>query len=152
MELYPQQIFALLILSGGLVALAHVAWTARKVQEAQQWPSVKGHVTASEIRRGNGKNAGYRARIRYTYVVDEREHVGRRFALGGELNASSPDPVEERCTRYPEGSEPEVYYDPENPSDACLAPIVEGTAATILVGGLFTALGVAMLLGFLTVS
>jgi hypothetical protein len=149
MELFPQQIVALLLLAAGLVAVIHVVRTSRKVQEAQLWPSVKGLVNTSVVKRSGGRNRVYRAKIEYTYVVGGREHVGKRYALGGELDTSSRARAEERCARYPEGSEPDVYYDPANPSDACLVRAQEGVAFTILIGGVFAAVGVAMLLGFL---
>ena len=42
---------------------------------------------------------------------------------------------EARCAKYPEGSEPEVYYDPSNPKDACLERVQEGKGFAMLIAG-----------------
>jgi hypothetical protein len=143
----PQIVGTLLILAGVGVVI-HAVRTSRKLEAAQLWPSVKGLVTTSVVKRSGGKNRVYRAEIRYTYSVHGQELKGRRYALGGEVNTSSRARAEERCAKYPEGCEPEVYYDPSNPKDACLERIQEGKGFTVLVAGVFAAVGLAMLLGF----
>nr|NIR44600.1 DUF3592 domain-containing protein [Gemmatimonadota bacterium]NIU51910.1 DUF3592 domain-containing protein [Gemmatimonadota bacterium] len=84
----------------------------------------------------------------YTYWVAGHEFTGRRYALGGELDTSSRARAEARCAKYPEGSEPEVYYNPSNPKDACLERVQEGKGFTLLIAGAFAAVGVVMLSGF----
>jgi hypothetical protein len=144
----PQIIGTLLILVGvGLVI--HTIRMSRKVQAAQFWPSVKGLVTTSVVERGGRRHRVYRARIRYTYRVAGHEFTGRRYALGGELDTSNRARAEARCAKYPEGSEPEVYYNPANPKDACLERVQEGKGFVLLIAGTFAAAGVAMLSGFI---
>ena len=143
----PQIIGTLLILVGVGVVIQSI-WTSRKVEAAQLWPSVKGLVTTSVVRLSGGKNRVYRAKIKYTYSVAGHEFTGRRYALGGELDTSNSGRAEARCAKYPEGSEPEVYYDPSNPKDACLERVQEGKGFTLLIAGVFAAIGVAMLRGF----
>jgi hypothetical protein len=149
MDFSQPQILGAVFLIAGVGFVIHTIRLSRKVQEAQMWPSVKGLVTTSVVKRSGGKNRVYRAKIRYTYTVHGHEFTGRRYALGGEVNTSSRGPAEARCVKYPEGSEPEVYYDPANPKDACLERVQEGKAFVIGIGGLFAAIGAAMLLGFL---
>ena len=143
----PQIIGTLLILVGAGVVI-HSVRMSRKVEAAQLWPSVKGLVTTSVVKRSGGKNRVYRAKIRYTYSVAGFEFEGRRLALGGELDTSNRGRAEARCAKYPEGSEPDVYYDPSNPKDACLERVQEGKGFTMLIAGVFAAVGAAMLLGF----
>ena len=147
----PQIIGTLLLLVGAGVVVQFI-WTSRKVEAAQLWPSVKGLVTTSVVKRSGGKNRVYSAKIRYTYSVHGFEFKGRRYALGGELDTSNRARAEARCAKYPEGSEPEVFYDPSNPKDACLERVQEGKGFTLLIAGVFAAVGVAMLLGFVPVG
>jgi len=142
----PQIIGTLLLLVGAGVVVQFIR-TSRKVEAAQLWPSVKGLVITSVVKRGGGKNRVYRAKIRYTYSVSGFEFEGRRLALGGELDTSNRGRAEARCAKYPEGSEPEVFYDPSNPKDACLERVQEGKGFTLLIAGVLTAVGVTMLLG-----
>ena len=148
MDFSQTQIIGTLLLLVGLGVVIHSIRTSRKVEAAQLWPSVKGLVTTSVVKRSGGKNRVYRAKIRYTYSVAGFEFAGRRYALGGELDTSNRARAEARCAKYPEGSEPEVYYDPSNPKDACLERVQEGKGFTMLIAGVFAAVGVAMLLGF----
>jgi hypothetical protein len=144
----PQIIGTALLLVGAGIVIQSVR-TSRKVEAAQLWPSVKGLVTTSVVKRSGGKNRVYRAKIRYTYSVAGFEFTGRRYALGGELDTSNRARAEARCAKYPEGSEPEVYYDPSNPKDACLERVQEGKGFAMLIAGVFAAVGVAMMMGFL---
>jgi hypothetical protein len=148
MDFSQPQIIGTLLLLVGVGVVIHSIRTSRKVEAAQLWPSVKGLVTTSVVKRSGGKNRVYRAKIRYTYSVAGHEFTGRRYALGGELDTSNRARAEARCAKYPEGSEPEVYYDPSNPKDACLERVQEGKGFTMLIAGVFAAVGVAMLLGF----
>ena len=149
MDFSQPQIIGTALLLVGVGVVIHFVRMSRKVDAAQLWPAVKGLVTTSVVKRSGGKNRVYRAKIRYTYSVAGFEFEGRRCALGGELDTSSRARAEARCARYPEGSEPDVYYDPSNPKDACLERVQEGKGFTLLVAGVFAAVGVAMLMGFL---
>ena len=148
MDFFQPPIIGTLLLLVGVGVVIHSVRTSRKVEAAQLWPSVKGLVTTSVVKRSGGKNRVYRAKIRYTYSVHGFEFTGRRYALGGELDTSNRARAEARCAKYPEGSEPDVYYDPSNPKDACLERVQEGKGFTLLIAGVFAAVGVAMLLGF----
>jgi hypothetical protein len=152
MDFFQPQIIGTLLLLVGVGVVIHSIRTSRKIEAAQLWPSVKGLVTTSVVKRSGGKNRVYSAKIRYTYSVHGFEFKGRRYALGGELDTSNRARAEARCAKYPEGSEPEVYYDPSNPKDACLERVQEGKGFTMLIAGVFAAVGVAMLLGFVPVG
>lgn len=152
MDFFQPQIIGTLLLLVGVGVVVHSIRTSRKVEAAQLWPSVKGLVTTSVVKRSGGKNRVYSAKIRYTYSVHGFEFKGRRYALGGELDTSNRARAEARCAKYPEGSEPEVYYDPSNPKDACLERVQEGKGFTMLIAGVFAAVGVAMLLRFVPVG
>ena len=152
MDFFQPPIIGTLLLLVGVGVVIHSVRTSRKVEAAQLWPSVKGLVTTSVVKRSGGKNRVYSAKIRYTYSVHGFEFKGRRYALGGELDTSNRARAEARCAKYPEGSEPEVYYDPSNPKDACLERVQEGKGFTMLIAGVFAAVGVAMLLRFVPVG
>ena len=152
MDFIQPQIIGTLLLLVGAGVVVHFIRTSRKVEAAQLWPSVKGLVTTSVVKRGGGKNRVYSAKIRYTYSVHGFEFEGRRLALGGELDTSNRARAEARCAKYPEGSEPEVFYDPSNPKNACLERVQEGKGFTLLIAGVLAAVGVTMLLGLVPIG
>lgn len=148
MDFFQPQIIGTLLLLVGVGVVIQSVRASRRVEAARLWPSVKGRVTTSVVKRSGGKNRVYRAKIRYTYSVAGFEFTGRRYALGGELDTSNRARAEARCAKYPEGSEPDVYYDPSDPKDACLERVQEGKGFALLIAGVFAAVGAAMLLGF----
>ena len=152
MDFFQPQIVGTLLLLVGVGVVIQSIRTSRKVEAAQLWPSVKGLVSTSVVKRGGGKNRVYSAKIRYTYSVHGFEFKGRRLALGGELDTSNRARAEARCAKYPEGSEPEVFYDPSNPKDACLERVQEGKGFTLLIAGVLAAVGVTMLLGLVPIG
>lgn len=143
------QVVGVLFCAVGSFVVYHALRMARKVREAQLWPSVKGRVVKSYVKRSGRKNRVYRAVLRYTYSVRGRQYKGRRYALGGELDTSSLARAEARCARYPEDSEPEVFFDPSNPKDSCLERVQEGKLFVIFMGVMFAGIGLAMLAGLL---
>ena len=82
MDFSQPQILGTLLLLVGVGVVVQSIRTSRKVEAAQLWPSVKGRVTTSVVKRSGGKNRVYRAKIRYTYSVAGFEFTGRRYALG----------------------------------------------------------------------
>ena len=84
----------------------------------------------------------YKAKIEYEYTVGSETYTGDIICIGGEINTSFPKRAEERCQRYPVGSEVNVYYDPLDPETSCLEQKGEGSvlgyaaAAAFIIFGL----------------
>lgn len=121
------------------------------LQRSQYWPSVKGEVLQSHVKRHGGKNTTYEARITYRYQVAGRDFTSQSVTIGNQLQAGRKR-AQARCDRYPVGSTPEVFYDPADPKSACLERVHEG--ALFEMGGALVAFGVglAMLLGLIPIS
>lgn len=80
--------------------------------------------------------------VRYSYTVNGESHSGDRYSLGGGSTALDASSREEALARgreaYPEGSEITVYYNPERPSSAVLAPGLNwGSFVPAILGLLF---------------
>jgi len=138
------------LLGVGVIVYCQVAkW---KVRQSASWLPVTAEITRSEVARGSGygrvlryMTSGrlYVADIEYSYEVDGTEYSGDTICVGGELNTSMRSRAEERCAKYPVGVRVSAYYDPQDPSRACLERTAEGTQ-------LFTWIGLgAILFGLL---
>jgi hypothetical protein len=84
------------------------------------WPATEGKITASKIEevRGN-RGTAYHARIRFSYAIQ-----GKAFSANTPKYGYYHDYGNVRILtkKYPKGSKAQVFYDPENPSNAVLEP------------------------------
>jgi len=141
-------IFGLVFCAVGLV-VAGLGW--RELSEADasaSWPSVKGEVTSSEVRKSTSSRTGrrrqrstkYRAVVKYEYSVDGTIHTGNRISF--DASSSSRSTAGRMTARYPKGAEVDVFYDPESPGEAVLERgKTLGTYIPLGVGLLFFAVG-----------
>ena len=131
-------------IGAGVAISARVATV--RLKSSQRWPSVRGSVTKSYVRSSRSScQSGYAPELEYTYWVD-RQYVGRTINLGFEPHQSQAD-AEEYCASHPVGSELEVFYNPSDPSDACLERRGSMLWMFELVGLIFVGMGVLMWLG-----
>ena len=139
-----------LALSGvWIVVLERMA--ARKLKEAQTWPATQGIVRVSKVKkRGFGGNA-FRAKVTYSYLVGDRELVGRRISLAAETDFAEVAAAA-RAESYPEGSPVTVYYNPRNPREAYLELCHEGKHFRTMLGIASIIIGVAFATGIWPVA
>lgn len=142
-------IFGLLIyidLFAGIGLLIYSAVTLRDAFAAQDWPTVTGTVTASNITESTDDEGDttYAAKIRYAYTVGQQEYSATRVSMG-DISTSDYDYIEAIYQRYPHGKVITVYYDPDRPDRALLEPgFSPGMWLPIGIGALFTLSGAGM--------
>ncbi|HSH04308.1 MAG TPA: DUF3592 domain-containing protein [Anaerolineae bacterium] len=125
--------FMLLFLSslsyfGVIVVVAGMVWVKRGWgafvlgRASEGWPRAEGTIVASRGRYEKAPNHRfYQAVVRYEYEVEGVRHEGSTICFGRREWLFRQ--VEQRLiTKYPQGSEVEVYYKPDEPSVAVLEP------------------------------
>jgi hypothetical protein len=94
--------------------------------EAQNWPTTTGTVIYSQVESKTDEDGTtYHAAITYQYEVNGIPYTSSNYRsslFGGETYTSNYQQMLSRIQEFPQGSECTVYYDPENPSNACLKP------------------------------
>jgi len=148
-------VFGLALAAAGLVVGIVGINELTGADASASWPSVKGRVIVSQVKRGiSSRGAGrnrrrstsHTARIVYDYAVSGRKHIARRVSFGA--TSAKASAARAMVRRYPKGAEVTVYYDPDDPDRAVLEP---GTSS-----GTYLPLGVGVLLaaggGFLAVG
>ncbi len=131
-------------IGAGVAISARVA--KQRLKRSQLWPSVRGSVTKSYVRSSqSNRQSGYAPELEYTYWVD-RQYVGRTINLVFERHQSRAE-AEEYCAGHPVGSELQVFYNPSDPSDACLERGDSMLWMFELVGLIFVGAGALMWLG-----
>ena len=135
---------------GGVLAVfgIYFLYTANK---SLAWSSVEGKVVRTEVQTERIKGAAsarkstvtrYYVSVAYMYAVEGKPYYSSRYSIGGGDNASdyySERSVAEKeaANLFPAGSKLTVYYDPDDPSSAVLAPGWNWGAFTPLLLGIF---------------
>ena len=87
-----------------------------------QWPKVPGVIVqCDEIGRSSGRGSHY-ATVTYTYVVNDRRHVGHRIGPWSPGWYASGGSIREFVMAHPVKSTTDVFYDPQHPETAVLIP------------------------------
>lgn len=135
---------------GGLLSVFGVYFLLT-ANESLSWPSVEGTIVQTEVRRDTRSRKGsaeptlntdveYYVSVNYTYDVEGNSYVASRYSLGQGDQVSRrykerSDAEAEAASRFPEGTTVTVHYDPEQPTEAVLAPGWNwGTFAPLLMG------------------
>jgi hypothetical protein len=100
------------------VFLGILYFTRRKMDAVAKWPYVMGTVKISTTEyRNSGESGAYYPVVRYSYQVGGQPYEGYRIAPGGEVGGIGASKV---AARYPVGAHVQVFYNPQNPSEAFL--------------------------------
>jgi hypothetical protein len=87
---------------------------------SKNWPNVRGIVKESSVEEKSESEGGviYRPKIIYSYRVDDCDYESdRSFSW---IRSGWRKRVANIVERYPQGSDVEVYFNPDNPSQAVL--------------------------------
>ncbi|MGH9509646.1 MAG: DUF3592 domain-containing protein [Terriglobales bacterium] len=108
-------IFVLLVLSlGGW----HVYQLAR-ILESAFWQKAAGMVVSNTSEPGTLVSFVSYTDVHYAYTVKGRGYTSQTLRWGSEYHLTRSAAAQD-AARYPVGTEVEVYYDPDEPSDAVL--------------------------------
>ena len=142
-ENFPLPALALIV-AGLVLGLSLLGVGIKKYivsQESKSWPSVKGVVVSSSMRvdQHDIEVEQYHAHVSYEYVVDAKEFYSRKEYLLQKAEAKS------YVEKYPEGSEIDVFYQPDNPKITMLEPGTQKGWTLMFVGLFFSLLSASML-------
>ncbi len=108
--------FAFIIVNA--VFLGILYFTRRKMDAVAKWSYVMGTVKISTTEyRDSGDSGAYYPVVHYSYQVGGQPYEGYRIAPGGEVGGIGAGKV---AARYPVGAHVQVFYNPQNPSEAFL--------------------------------
>lgn len=129
---------------GGLVIFAGV-FQAMQAQQAADWPTTPGIITASTLEEKGDEIKRYHLEVEYEYTVQEEQYTGDEISFGTSVGERNRTKAKAEQAKYAKGTQVDVYYDPNNPQTAVLEPrladqevMMAGTVcgATLLVLGL----------------
>lgn len=119
-----------------------------RARESESWPSVPGVITSSsvEYRSSSGNSSTYEADIAYEYEVEGISYYGNRVAYG-DYSSSARSHAQSIVSKYPEGTDVDVYYMPDEHDECLLEPGMKLQSWFMLVFGI-----VFMGVGFLSAN
>ena len=127
-------------LIGALLLIVGIV-NQRKAQTSQGWPTVPGRITSSKLVThmdsddDGSSSIMYEPAVDYVYVIAGQQYIGRRVSFGA--NRFDQRHAEQILQRYVQGATVNVYYDPNNPSEAVLETKSSGSKVFIIVGAIF---------------
>jgi uncharacterized protein DUF3592 len=120
----------------GAIVLVLVVLSLREAAAMKRWPVAKGRVLSSKVEEyrtgaasanfGGPRNRMtlYRPVVIYEYEVDGHRFTGDRIAQSPGMHRGVSDFAQQTADRYRAGTEVDVRYNPERPSECVLEPRV----------------------------
>src|SRR5208282_3572132 len=109
----------------GLLVLFFALGFTWVVRRAAKWPATRGRVVAADVEayrvwRESVRSYWqpltlYKPSVVYTYEVNGRQYAGDRPTIGSTLSSTLPGLAKRTATKYPVGTEVDVYYNPASP-------------------------------------
>lgn len=138
-------VFMIVICAVGVLFMYKAVSGRLKSNKAKSWPTVPGRVLTSEVIEDRFRNATGKASIAYVpdvtfeYNVNGTSYTSKNVIFGETtydyLTASRI------CEKYAVDTTPPVYYNPERPSEAVLAPWSTEGARSFIPGIFFIVAG-----------
>jgi hypothetical protein len=138
-------IVGLIVLAIGLGLVWINAYDIYRGAASKSWPSVKGTVQSSKVKRIDraGKPDRFETNIRYTYQVDGRTYSSSRIKFGERMSTRME--VEPVVAKYPRGTEVDVFYKPGAPEEAVLETVMSLNVFALLFSPLILLFGLYLL-------
>ena len=136
----------LFMLGMGAVWLVVTVRGMQLASESETWLSTTGTITETWIERDETTDADgdsetkFKPFLKYAYGVNGGTFSSRRVDFGSQPAYSSSSRAEDYLTKYPVGSQVEVFYDPADYGEAVL--VREASGSTFgLIGGAVMVIG-----------
>jgi hypothetical protein len=142
--------FGLVFLVLGVIFLIVGLVATKRAKAAQSWPSMPGTVMRSEVVRhestdeDGSSSVTFEPVVEYSFSVMGQPFTGKRIAFGA--NRFNHNKAVEITARYPIGARPNVYYNPDKPKDSVLETSASGGKLFVILGGVFSAVGLVALI------
>lgn len=137
-----------LIMIAGGVGFYYLGGAFRKeAQRSLDWPKTDGTVTSSKVVHSEGATVAsnhYQPVVEYSYTVGGKEYLGNNIVIGP--TGTLPWLAKREVDQYPVGSSVQVYYKPQDHSEAVLNPgVTKSINGTIAVGLILVGIGIVQL-------
>jgi hypothetical protein len=115
-----------LVIISGLIFLSSI-WYVIKTSKTNNWPSVTGEITTSELdSMHTGTTSFYNAIVEYLFEVDGKQYTNTRIrprlAKSVRSMVGNITKATRLINRYPNGTKVQVFYDESNPNKSILEP------------------------------
>jgi len=94
-----------------------------KSKDSMNWSKTNGFILDTKLYKsvdGGASPISYKAQIKYSYTVEEKEYISKRIYFGGFLLDSSPSRSKKLLKKYPKGTTVDIYYNPLKPQQSVL--------------------------------
>lgn len=137
----------LILIAGGL-GFYYLGCAFRKeAQSSLDWPKTDGTVTSSKVVHSDGATIAsnhYQPVVEYSYRVGGKGYSGNKIVIGP--TGTLPWLAKREADQHQVGSSVQVYYNPQDHSEAVLNPgVTKSINGTIAVGIILVGIGIVQL-------
>ena len=143
-------LFVLLFAGIGVFLIYHSIRSRRKAESSQGWPSTSGQVSEARVSHHTSTDTdgdtqdSYSPEVCYHYQTGGQEYDGSKIGFGFQQSFNSRSQAEQALSRFPEGSQVTVYYNPANPAEAVLERKAGGSTLSLVLGIIFLLVGLCL--------
>jgi len=105
--------------------------------QTKKWPETLGIIIESKLcessSSGEYNTKSYKAKIRYSYIINNKEYHSTRVFWGSWIEIETPNPAKRIIKKYPSNMKVTVYYNPFNPKQSVLETGVNSVIYRILI-------------------
>jgi hypothetical protein len=139
----------IIVIIVGLGFIIAALVTNGRVKAAENWPATIGTVLRSEIKeyitRGTGiTNTSYEPVVHYQYNLMGKTYAGKRLGFGPTRMKNYE--AQQVTDKYLSGSQVSVHYNPNKPEESVLEVSSRSSKTFIVLGGIFVAIGLILIL------
>ncbi len=143
-------IFVLAFIGGGGYMIYRGIQDRKKAKASLSWPSTPGRVIESRVVESSSTDSDgdttttYRPYIKYEYQVVGATFTSDKLSIGPAVSTSNYRKSAEKVSRMPPGAAVNVFYNPDDPTDAVLEQR-SNAGVMLTIGIIFAVIGLCFL-------
>jgi hypothetical protein len=144
---------AIILIFGGIGVFLVISSlrNQKKAEVSKSWPGTAGTILRTEVKQSQGtadeqgvSQTSYYPFVEYDYFAGGQSYRSDKIAFGARRTYNSQSEAASILSKYPEGGQVQVYYNPANPSEAVLERKPAAGRSGLIVGIVFLVLSLCI--------
>lgn len=144
-----KELFAsILLISFGVILFVLSCFLYKKAKDSKRWNKVRGLIIKAFTDEFciPGEQSSFKAKIRYSYIILDKEYYSNRIYFGDFLRDSFSIMSKKMVNKYKKQDVVDVYYNPDNPNDSVLQQGIHFNVIFIFISSLvLISIGIVLL-------
>lgn len=122
------------------IALFLWGWRGQhNASKSQSWPGTMGRIVSANVEQSRGsEGTTFYPQIIFEYDVQGQRLQSNKINFGAHASYGMISVAQNKILQYPAGRLVQVFYNPENPTEAVLERSANGASKVLMIAGMFT--------------